>query len=104
MIRRRRPGEWRCRLPRFDKLECTASEEPQRTTHRYAATKRYRSMQASRTQKHSRWTREENVRRYRKLLNTPLTDIERNFIERRLAEELQARSEVKGNSGPTWDS
>jgi hypothetical protein len=28
------------------------------------------------------------VRRYRKLLNTHLTDIERSFIERRLAEEL----------------
>jgi len=29
------------------------------------------------------------VWRYRKLLNTRLTDIERNFIERRLAEELR---------------
>jgi len=29
------------------------------------------------------------VRRYRRLLNTQLTDVERTFIERRLAEELQ---------------
>ena len=31
----------------------------------------------------SRWTREANVQRYRKLLNTPLTEIERAFVERR---------------------
>jgi hypothetical protein len=36
----------------------------------------------------SRWTREENIRRYRRLLATQLTDTEREFIERRLAEEL----------------
>jgi hypothetical protein len=97
-------GGMAMRLPRFDKLECTTSKEPQRIASTHAATTtRYRSMQASRTRKHSRWTREENVRRYRKLLNTPLTDIERNFIERRLAEELQDRSEIKGNSRPTWD-
>jgi hypothetical protein len=36
-----------------------------------------------------RFTREANVRRYRRLLATPLTDHERRFIERRLAEELQ---------------
>ena len=76
------------RLPRFSKLDCTASEEPQRIAGGHAPTRRYRSMQALRTHNHSRWTREANVRRYRKLLNTQLTDIERNFIERRLAEEL----------------
>jgi hypothetical protein len=74
------------RLPRFSKLECTAFEKPQLINSRRAATRRYRSMQASRTQ--ARWTREANVRRYRKLLTTQLTDIERSFIERRLAEEL----------------
>lgn len=37
-----------------------------------------------------RFTREANVRRYRRLLATPLTDHERRFIERRLAEELQS--------------
>lgn len=77
------------RLPRFRKFDGTASDEPQRFIDRHVATRRHRSMQASRSQVPSRWTREENVRRYRKLLNTRLTDIERNFIERRLAEELR---------------
>jgi len=76
------------RLPRFSKLDCVASVEPQLFIGRHAATRRYRSVQASRTSNHSRWTREANVRRYRRLLNTRLTDIERSFIERRLAEEL----------------
>jgi hypothetical protein len=78
------------RLPRFSKLECVASQGPQRLVDRHVAARRHRSMQASRTQNPSRWTREANVRRYRKLLNTHLTEIERNFIERRLAEELRA--------------
>ena len=77
------------RLPRFSKLDCVASDEPQRFIDRHASTRRPRSMQASRIPSHSRWTREANVRRYRKLLNTRLTDIERNFIEHRLAEELR---------------
>jgi hypothetical protein len=77
------------RLPRFSKLDCVASDEPQRLIDRHASTRRHRSMQASRIPSHSRWTRGANVRRYRKLLNTRLTDIERNFIERRLAEELR---------------
>jgi hypothetical protein len=76
------------RLPRFNKLDCVTSVEPQRFIGRHAATRRHRSVQASRTSNHSRWTREANVRRYRRLLNTHLTDIERSFIERRLAEEL----------------
>ena len=33
-----------------------------------------------------------NIDRYRRLLRTPLTDLERQFIERRLAEELTALS------------
>jgi DNA-binding transcriptional ArsR family regulator len=77
------------RLPRFSKLDCVASDEPQRFVDRHASTRRHRSIQASRTPSHLRWTREANVRRYRKLLNTRLTDIECNFIERRLAEELR---------------
>jgi hypothetical protein len=76
------------RMTRFSKLDCAAFDEPQRFIDRHAAPRRYRSLQASRTPSGSRWTREENVRRYRKLLNTQLTDIEHNFIERRLAEEL----------------
>ena len=45
-------------------------------------------MQVSRPRNHLRWTREANVRRYRKLLNTELTELERSFVERRLAEGL----------------
>ena len=41
----------------------------------------------------SRWTREANVQRYRKLLMTQLTDDERQFIARRLDEELRALEE-----------
>jgi hypothetical protein len=77
------------RLPRFSKLDCVASDEPQRFIDRHAATRQHRSVQAPRASNHSRWTREANVRRYRRLLNTHLTDIERSFIERRLAEELR---------------
>ena len=77
------------RLPHFSRLDCVASDEPQRFIDRHASPRRHRLMQASRASSHSRWTREANVRRYRKLLNTRLTDIERNFIERRLAEELR---------------
>jgi len=77
------------RLSRFSKLDCAASGEPQRFIGRHASTRRHRSVQASCPPSPSRWTREANVRRYRKLLNTRLTHIERNFIERRLAEELR---------------
>ncbi len=74
------------RLPHFSKVECTASEAPQRVI---AAQRRYRTMQACRPRHQLRWTREANVQRYRKLLNTRLTDLERSFVERRLAEELR---------------
>ncbi|HLG83885.1 MAG TPA: hypothetical protein VKY22_22970 [Bradyrhizobium sp.] len=76
------------RPPRFTRLDCAASHE-RIDVRRAAATRRYRSPKASYASSQSRWTREENVRRYRKLLKTRLTDIERSFIERRLAEELQ---------------
>jgi hypothetical protein len=36
----------------------------------------------------SRWTREANIQRYRKLLATKLTELERQYVERRLAEEM----------------
>jgi hypothetical protein len=80
-------------LPQFGKLDCAASHDPRRIIGRPAARRQFRSgvtslMRQSRRLDQSRWNREANVRRYRKLLNTQLTDIERNFIERRLAEEL----------------
>jgi hypothetical protein len=74
------------RLPRFSKVECTAFEAAQGVIGRHPPTRRDRSRQAHTN--HSRWTREANVRRYRKLLNTQLTELERSFVERRLAEEL----------------
>ena len=77
------------RPPRFSKLDCVASDEPQRLIDRHASPRRHRSMQASRAPSHLRWTREANVRRYRKLLTTRLTEVERTFVERRLAEELR---------------
>jgi hypothetical protein len=82
-------GGMAMRLPRLSRLDCIGFDEPQYSIAKLATTRRYRPMQASRTQTNSRWTREENVRRYRKLLKTKLTDMERNFIQRRLAEELQ---------------
>jgi hypothetical protein len=77
------------RLPRFSRTDCISLDEPQHSIGRQATRKRYRLMQASRKHSNSRWTREANVRRYRRLLNTRLTDVERNYIERRLAEELR---------------
>src|SRR5690348_10613608 len=43
------------------------------------------------------WTPEANERRYRKLLNTKLTDTEREFIERRLIEELRGLHRTSGD-------
>ncbi|WP_175068426.1 hypothetical protein [Bradyrhizobium uaiense] len=56
-------------------------------SERHAATRRHRPLKVSRAD--ARWTREANVRRYRRLLDTRLTDGERNFIRRRLVEELK---------------
>jgi hypothetical protein len=77
------------RLPNLSKLECDASNKPRSFTAQPGKARWYRSMKASRGPNHSPWTREANVRRYRRLLDTHLTDIERAFVERRLAEELQ---------------
>ena len=77
------------RLPLFSKLDCTAAE-PRRLIGQHAGTRRERT-RAAHAPHRWRWSREANVRRYRKLLHTQLTDVERNFIQRRLAEELQGR-------------
>ena len=42
----------------------------------------------------SRWSRDANVRRYRRLLDTQLTDHERRYVEQRLADELGEVSSV----------
>jgi hypothetical protein len=77
-------------LPRFSRLDCIASNDPDRPIRRPASPKP-RSLHALRGSNYLRWTREENVRRYRRLLNTHLTAVERKFIEQRLAEELRGR-------------
>jgi len=76
------------RLPLSNNLDCTASGQPQRIPGGCVLKSGPRARHASRAPYHSRWTSEENVRRYRRLLNTQLTDFERSFVERRLAEEL----------------
>ena len=43
-----------------------------------------------------------NIGRYRRLLSTPLTDRERQFIEQRIAEEEEALGKVVGK-GPSFD-
>ncbi len=60
-----------------------------RAVGKLAATRRHSPIRAPRMEVRSRWTREENIRRYRRLLTTQLTDMERSFIERRLTEELR---------------
>lgn len=46
----------------------------------------------------TRWSHQTNVERYVRLLRTPLTDIERQFVRRRLAEERLACREVSALS------
>ena len=75
------------RPPRFSKLDCKASVAAQHVEDWRAATRRFGSMPAPRPQNPLRWTREANLQRYRKLLSTQLTELERSFVERRLAEE-----------------
>ena len=75
-------GGMAMRLPRLSKIECDASKVRQQR----GGSRRTSFTQDSRA---FRWTREANVRRYRKLLGARLTDVERLSVERRLAEELQ---------------
>lgn len=44
-----------------------------------------------RQEQNFKWSSEANIERYGKLLKGRLTDVERRFVERRLAEELNAR-------------
>ena len=41
-----------------------------------------------------------NIARYRKLLKTSLTDLERQFIERRVAEEQSAMEKIAASTFP----
>ena len=49
-----------------------------------------------------RMVHQANIGRYRRLLSTPLTDHERRFVERRLAEEEDALRNLAGQ-GPPFD-
>ena len=42
----------------------------------------------------TRWTRQANIERYGKLLDSNLADLERRFVEKRLEEERQAERPV----------
>ncbi len=43
---------------------------------------------------------QENIERYKRILRTHLTDIERVFIQRRLAEEQAALEQLAGTAMP----
>ena len=45
-------------------------------------------------------THRNNISRYRRLLKTHLTDIEREFVERRLSQERLALESVAGSTFP----
>jgi hypothetical protein len=45
-------------------------------------------------------THRNNIHRYRRLLNTELTELERQFIERRLAEERSAMEKLSASAFP----
>lgn len=82
-------GGMAMRLPSLGTFDGADGEQPQSCTERQTLTQLHRSIRCFSRSNHPRWTREENIRRYRKLLNTQLTGLERSFIERRLAEELR---------------
>jgi hypothetical protein len=45
-------------------------------------------------------THRNNIARYRKLLKTSLTDLERQFLERRVAEEQSALQKIAASTFP----
>jgi hypothetical protein len=45
-------------------------------------------------------THRNNIHRYRRLLNTELTELERRFIEKRLSEERSAMENVAASAFP----
>jgi hypothetical protein len=48
-------------------------------------------------------THRDNIQRYRRLLSTKLTDQERNFIERRIAEEQDASAKCESKLWSTQE-
>ena len=47
-------------------------------------------------------THRNNIHRYRGLLRTQLTDLERGFIETRISEEMEAAKRLSNEPGWTW--
>lgn len=87
-------GGMAMRLPHLSKIDCTGSAESQVFIGKSTGIRRPPPIIVSRA---SRWSREANVRRYRRLLKTQLTDLERSYVERRLAQELGGdRRQTKG--------
>jgi hypothetical protein len=65
-------GGMAMRVPSFNRLDCGSFDKPEPSIEGRATTIPYRSTQPSRTHRHPRWTREANVRRYRRLLKHPV--------------------------------
>jgi hypothetical protein len=76
------------RLPYLSRIDCVTPHRRRTFVGKSGAMGRQQRRRVLGTPRLSRWTREENVQRYRGLLNTELTDFERTYVERRLAEEL----------------
>jgi hypothetical protein len=82
-------GGMAMRLRYLSRIDCVAPHRRRSFAAKSGAMGRQQHLRVPGAPRLSRWTREENVRRYRSLLQTELTDLERNYIERRLAEELR---------------
>ena len=82
-------GGMAMRLPILGMVDDADPEEPQIRLDGQAFMGRHRSVRGFCRSSRPRWTREDNIRRYRRLLDTRLSDIERSFVERRLAEEMR---------------
>ncbi|MBR1221514.1 hypothetical protein JQ557_26180 [Bradyrhizobium sp. U87765 SZCCT0131] len=76
------------RLPRLHSIEGGIIGAVQRASDRHAINRRTGPRPVVGADKQLRWTRDANIRRYRQLLTTQLTEIERDFVQRRLHEEL----------------
>jgi hypothetical protein len=50
-------------------------------------------------EKAMRWAHEANIQRYRKILSTPLTETERQFIQNRITEEQRAIEQFGSERG-----
>jgi len=51
---------------------------------------------AARLDETLKWVHRANIERYRRILQTPLSNEERSFVRRRIGEEQQAMTELDG--------